>query len=154
MVFWGFRWTDGWWSRRESNSGSITPDKATGIDHHAFDTNMNTNKNGIRRPFSLGGTRKPQIASYDPRMYRTIHRKALRNFMANALPETGYLRLYQIIGDPRRIPAVPPLVPISKSAWWAGVRSGRFPRSIKLGPRTTVWRVEDIRAILSIAGSD
>ena len=29
----------------------------------------------------------------------------------------------------------------------AGVKDGRFPPSYKLGPRTTVWKVEDIRAL-------
>jgi len=33
---------------------------------------------------------------------------------------------------------------VGKSTWWAGVKSGRFPQSVKLGPRTTAWRVEDI----------
>ncbi|HXD35423.1 MAG TPA: AlpA family phage regulatory protein, partial [Rhodanobacter sp.] len=32
--------------------------------------------------------------------------------------------------------------------WWNGVRSGRFPKPVKLGPRTTAWRVEDIRALI------
>lgn len=39
-------------------------------------------------------------------------------------------------------------VPISRSSWWAGVRSGRFPQPIRLGPRTTAWRVGDIRHLL------
>ncbi|MCA0919239.1 helix-turn-helix transcriptional regulator [Pseudooceanicola nanhaiensis] len=39
-------------------------------------------------------------------------------------------------------------VPVSRSTWWAGVRSGRFPQPIRLGPRTTAWRVGDIRALL------
>ncbi|WP_321934418.1 transcriptional regulator [Paraburkholderia sp. J8-2] len=65
------------------------------------------------------------------------------------LPETGYLRLRQIIGDPHANPPIPPIIPVSKSTWWAGVRSGRYPKSIKtLGARITVWRVEDIRKLL------
>jgi hypothetical protein len=64
----------------------------------------------------------------------------------NQLPETGFLRLSQIIGDPKR--GIPPIVPIGKTAWWEGVRSGRFPKPIKLGPRITVWRVEDIRNLI------
>jgi predicted DNA-binding transcriptional regulator AlpA len=38
---------------------------------------------------------------------------------------------------------------VSKSTWWAGVKSGRFPKPVKLGPRTTAWRVEDIRNLIS-----
>ena len=66
------------------------------------------------------------------------------------LPETGYLRLSQIVGNPRAATAIPPIIPISKSTWWAGVRSGRYPSPVKLGPRITVWRVEDIRKLLSL----
>lgn len=64
------------------------------------------------------------------------------------LPETGYLRLRQIIGDPQAVPPVPAIIPVSKSTWWEGVRTGRYPPSIKtLGARITVWRVEDIRKL-------
>lgn len=65
------------------------------------------------------------------------------------LPETGFLRLPQIIGDSKANPAIPAVVPVCKSTWWAGVKSGRFPSPVKLGPRTTAWRVEDIRAFIA-----
>lgn len=65
-----------------------------------------------------------------------------------ALPQTGYLRLSQIIGNPKGTPPTWPLIPISRSAWWAGVRTGRYPKPVRLGPRTTAWRVEDIRALI------
>lgn len=61
------------------------------------------------------------------------------------LPESGFLRLPQIIGDAKR--GIPAIIPVSKSAWWAGVKAGRYPSSVKLGPRTTVWPVEAIRAL-------
>jgi predicted DNA-binding transcriptional regulator AlpA len=64
------------------------------------------------------------------------------------LPETGFVRLKQIIGDPKAKPPIPPIVPISKSTWWAGIKCGRFPQPIKLGPRTTAWRVSDIRELI------
>lgn len=67
----------------------------------------------------------------------------------HSLPETGYLRLPHIIGDPKARPPIPPLYPVSKSTWWAGVKAGRFPKPVKLGPRITAWRVEDIRALLA-----
>jgi hypothetical protein len=69
--------------------------------------------------------------------------------VVNYLPETGYLRLRQIIGNPKADPPIPPLIPVSRSTWWAGVASGRFPQPLKLGPNTTVWRVEDIRSLIS-----
>lgn len=67
------------------------------------------------------------------------------------LPETGFLRLSQIIGDPRAEPPIPPIIPVKKSCWWGGVKSGRFPKPVKLGPRVTAWRVEDIRALIAKA---
>lgn len=64
------------------------------------------------------------------------------------LPQTGYLRLTQIVGNPKAEPPIPPIIPVSKSTWWQGVKEGRFPKSVKLGPRTTAWRVEDIRSLM------
>jgi prophage regulatory protein len=67
------------------------------------------------------------------------------------LPETGFLRLPQIIGNPRADPPVPAIIPVKKSCWWEGVKTGRFPKPVKLGPRVTVWRVEDIRDLIAKA---
>ena len=67
----------------------------------------------------------------------------------NPLPDTGYVRVAQIIGDPKAKPPVPPIIPVSRSTWWAGVKSGRFPQPVKLGPRTTVWNVDDIRKLIA-----
>jgi predicted DNA-binding transcriptional regulator AlpA len=57
------------------------------------------------------------------------------------LPATGFVRLKSILA-----PRGP--IPVSKSTWWAGVKSGRFPKAVKLGPRITVWRIEDIHALI------
>ena len=54
------------------------------------------------------------------------------------IPATGFLRLPQVLA----------LVPVGKSSWWEGCKSGRYPKPVKLGPRTTVWRAEDIRAFI------
>ena len=59
-----------------------------------------------------------------------------RNF-----PNTGFVRLNAILA-----PVGP--IPVSKSTWWAGVKDGRFPKPVKLGPRITVWRAEDINALI------
>ena len=64
------------------------------------------------------------------------------------LPSTGFLRISQILGNPKAHPASPPIIPVSRSTWWAGVKSGLFPAPVKLGPRVTAWRVEDIRALI------
>jgi hypothetical protein len=68
----------------------------------------------------------------------------------NQLPATGFLRLPQIIGNPKTIPPTPPLIPVKKSCWWQGIRDGRFPKPVKFG-RCTMWRVEDIKALIASA---
>jgi predicted DNA-binding transcriptional regulator AlpA len=58
------------------------------------------------------------------------------------LPETGFVRLSTLLQ----------LIPVSKSTWWAGVKSGRYPQPVRtLGERITAWRVEDIRALIERA---
>lgn len=54
------------------------------------------------------------------------------------LPEVGFVRL----------PDVLKVYPVSKSHWWAGVKEGRYPKPVKLGPKITAWRVEDIRQLI------
>jgi prophage regulatory protein len=47
-----------------------------------------------------------------------------------------------------RLRQVLEIVPVSRSTWFAGIRSGRFPRPISLGPRISAWRFRDIQKIL------
>ena len=56
----------------------------------------------------------------------------------------------QILGKPatKTAPAIPALIPVCKSTWWAGVRAGRYPKPIKLGDRITAWRVEHILELI------
>jgi predicted DNA-binding transcriptional regulator AlpA len=56
-------------------------------------------------------------------------------------PQVGFVRLNSILA-----PDGP--IPVGRSTWWQGVKTGRFPKPVKLGPRTTAWRVEDIRALI------
>ena len=46
-----------------------------------------------------------------------------------------------------RIKQVLEIIAVSKSTWWAGVRDGRFPQSLKIGPRTTAWKNSDINKL-------
>jgi predicted DNA-binding transcriptional regulator AlpA len=62
--------------------------------------------------------------------------------MYSAIPPTGFLRLKQVLA----------LVPISKSAWWDGCKTGRFPKPVKLGPRTTAWKAADVAALVKSLG--
>lgn len=57
----------------------------------------------------------------------------------NILPETGFVRL----------PVVLKVFPVSKSTWWQGVKDGDFPQPVKLSPKITAWRVEDIRELIA-----
>ncbi|TNM66797.1 AlpA family phage regulatory protein [Aliirhizobium smilacinae] len=57
-------------------------------------------------------------------------------------PKTGFVRLKQILA-----PRGP--LPISRSGFWAGVKNGRFPKPRKISARVTVWRAEDIHALLA-----
>lgn len=70
----------------------------------------------------------------------------------STIPEAGFLRLSQLIGDRKSDPPKPAIFPFSKSTLWAKVKKGTFPAPIKLGPRITVWRVEDIRKLIEKAG--
>jgi prophage regulatory protein len=54
---------------------------------------------------------------------------------------TGYVRLADILA-----PAGP--LPIGRSTWWQGVRDGRYPKPVKLGPRITAWRVADLLKLI------
>ena len=49
-----------------------------------------------------------------------------------------FLRLNQVLEK----------IPVSRSSWWAGCKSGRYPKPVKLGPRTTAWRLSDINELL------
>lgn len=54
------------------------------------------------------------------------------------LPETGFVRL----------PTVLAVVPVSRSTYYAGMKSGRFPKPTKISERCSAWRVEDIRKLI------
>lgn len=58
------------------------------------------------------------------------------------LPETGYVRIKTILR----------VFPVSRSTWWEGVRKKRYPQPVKLGPRITAWKAEDIHALLAAHG--
>ena len=55
------------------------------------------------------------------------------------LPEAAFVRL----------PTILKLLPISKSTWLTGVKSGYFPKPVRLGKKITAWRVEDIRKLIN-----
>lgn len=54
------------------------------------------------------------------------------------LPKTGLLRIKQVLQ----------FVPVSRSTWWAGVKTGLYPKPIKLSERVTCWKSADIRDLV------
>jgi predicted DNA-binding transcriptional regulator AlpA len=68
-----------------------------------------------------------------------------RNVMLSNIDQNSFLRLPQVLA----------LIPVSPSSWWAGCKSGRYPKPVKLGPRTTAWRASEIVALLErISGKE
>lgn len=59
--------------------------------------------------------------------------------MQNELPKTGFVRLPQILLH----------IPVSRSTWWAGVKSKKYPAAVKLGDNITAWKAEDIHALIA-----
>lgn len=55
------------------------------------------------------------------------------------IPETGFVRLRQVLQ----------VIPVGKTCWWEGVKSGRFPKPVKISERCTAWRAEDIIALIA-----
>jgi len=59
--------------------------------------------------------------------------------MSQTINEDALLRISQVLE----------LIPISRrSAWWQGCKSGKYPKPIKIGPKTTVWKASDIAKTL------
>ncbi len=57
-----------------------------------------------------------------------------------------FLRLADILGSKKA--GIPPMIPVSRATWYAGVADGRFPKPVKLGPRLSMWREEDIQRLV------
>jgi predicted DNA-binding transcriptional regulator AlpA len=69
---------------------------------------------------------------------------------ALTLPELGFLRIWHITGSKAK--NIPALIPISRTTFLNGVKSGKYPKPVKLGERTTAWKVEDIRTLIDQLG--
>lgn len=91
---------------------------------------------GVEGPGSMAGGQYParRIEAND-----RSPREGAGPSAGNALSELALLRLPQVLT----------IIPISRSAWWQGIRSGKYPAPLKLGPRTSAWRLSDIRALLA-----
>ena len=61
------------------------------------------------------------------------------------LPNSAMVRIAQLVRDPKN-PTKPVPLPFSAATLWRKVSEGTFVKPLKLGARTTVWRVSDVRA--------
>jgi len=66
------------------------------------------------------------------------------------LPETGFLRIWDIVGDKKR--KTPALIPIGRTTFLNRVKEGLYPQPVKISERTVAWKVEDIRALIAELG--
>ena len=55
------------------------------------------------------------------------------------LPPEGLVRLRTVLS----------VFPVGESTWWAGIKSGRFPKPVHIGVKSRAWRVADIRALIA-----
>lgn len=69
--------------------------------------------------------------------------RVAKAYAAKPLPETGFVRL----------PTVLAVYPVSRTAWYAGMKAGLYPKPVKLGS-CTAWRAEDIRALIEQVSKD
>jgi len=60
-------------------------------------------------------------------------------------PTPKFLRIDSIVGNKKK--GIVGILPISKSTWWAGVKSGRYPKPVKISTRCTAWLAEEVDAM-------
>lgn len=70
------------------------------------------------------------------------HRNVTATAGALSIPQNPDIALW-------RLPTVLAHIPVSKSEWWHGIKTGRYPAGIKLSPRITAWRSSDIRSLIA-----
>lgn len=58
-----------------------------------------------------------------------------------SVPSDSFIKLPQVLAR----------YPVSRSSFLAGVKSGRYPKSVKLGPRSVAWRLSDINKLIAEA---
>ncbi len=56
----------------------------------------------------------------------------------DSLPSPALYRLKQVLQR----------IPVSRSTWFAGINTGRFPRGHHLSPGITVWHSDDIHKLI------
>jgi prophage regulatory protein len=64
----------------------------------------------------------------------------VRAFIHATIPDTGFVRLTQVLE----------VIPLGKTCWWEGVKSGRFPKPVRLSARCVGWKAEDIHVLIKM----
>ena len=60
------------------------------------------------------------------------------------MPEEGFIRM----------PTVLKVLGISRTALYNGIARGDYPKPLRLGPRMSVWKVEEIRKLIAGVGNN
>lgn len=60
---------------------------------------------------------------------------------SQSVPQSGLMRIDTVLK----------LIPVSRSNWWQGVKTGRYPAPVKLSERVTCWRTSDILTLIESA---
>ena len=63
----------------------------------------------------------------------------------DALPDSAFIRESQLVQSPKR-PNTPAPLPFSAPTLWRKVKTGTFPKPVKLSQRVTAWQVGQLRA--------
>jgi prophage regulatory protein len=75
--------------------------------------------------------------------------QAKNGFPGMGLPETGFLRIKQIIGDKKANPPIPAMIPVCPATFWAKIKTGEWALTpVKLSANVTAFRVEEVRALM------
>lgn len=68
----------------------------------------------------------------------------MHNTALNNLSQSAYIRLPEVLN----------LIPIGRSTWWLWVATGKAPKGVKLGAKTTAWKLSDIQKLLDDLSKD
>ncbi len=68
--------------------------------------------------------------------------RSLLNPTSSATSTISSVALYRLQQVLKRIP-------VSRSSWFAGILTGRYPRGYSIGPRTTVWKSDEIDQLVA-----
>lgn len=95
---------------------------------------------------SDGEPARPRPRKTSRRVAAPLPAHALRTATASAgttpppLPHSGHLlwKIDTVLGH----------YPVSRSAWYQGVKDGKYPQSVKLGARSVAWRSAEVLALI------